>query len=91
MAFENQLLDIRISHFYFEIDMGMSESQVAAEAQQLHNGDLVVQLDPQNGQVIIGSLENKKINPIIFDLKKGLIYNAAFPQAEVIEVGPAPP
>jgi hypothetical protein len=72
--------------------MGSSgEAQVAAEAQQLHNGDLVIQLDPENAQIIFGALENKKINPIVFDLKKGIIYNASFPQPEVIIPIAAPP
>jgi hypothetical protein len=72
--------------------MGSTEAQVAAEAQQLHNGDLVIQLDPEKGQVIFGALESKNINPIIFDLKKGIIYNASFPQAEVVtDTSPMPP
>jgi hypothetical protein len=70
-------------------DSTSGQAQVAAEAQQLKNGDMVIQLDPENMQVVIGYLEKKDVNPIVFDLKKGLIYNAAFPVAAAPE--PAPP
>jgi hypothetical protein len=60
--------------------MGESGSaQVSAEAQQLHNGSVVIQLDSENLQVIFAVLESKNVPPIVFDLKKGLILNAAFP------------
>jgi hypothetical protein len=71
--------------------MGSNEAQCAAEAQQLHNGDLIIQLDPEQGQIIFGSSESKTIIPMIFDLKKGIIYNAMFPQPEVVDTSPAPP
>jgi hypothetical protein len=53
------------------------QAQVAAEAQTLHNGDLIIQLDSENGQIIFAALENKDIKPIVFDLKKGLVIFSA--------------
>jgi hypothetical protein len=70
---------------------GQQSSQVAAEAQQLHVGDLVIQLDPEKRQIIFGVLEAKNVNPIIFDLNNGLIYNAAFPQEQIpVDTSPVP-
>jgi hypothetical protein len=68
----------------------MGQAQPAPEAQMLHNGDLWIQLDPENRQIILFIAEDKKAQPIVFDLKKNLIYNASFPVAEVINIQDAP-
>jgi hypothetical protein len=61
--------------------MGQAASP-APEAQMLHEGDMVIQFLPESHQIVFSVLEDKKINPIIFDLNKGLIYNASFAQTE---------
>jgi hypothetical protein len=71
---------------------GAGGSQVAAESQMVKNGDLVIQLDPENMQVIFGVLETKDIKPIVFDLRNGIIYNASFVvQPSAPTPGVAPP
>jgi hypothetical protein len=70
--------------------IGGSQAQVAAQAQEVKNGDLVIQLDAEHGQIIFGALESKTINPMIFDLKSGIIHNAAFPPPEVVDTSPPP-
>jgi hypothetical protein len=52
-------------------------SEVASEAQQVKKGDIAIQLDPEGGQIIFTILESNA-KPIVFDLKSGLILNAAF-------------
>jgi hypothetical protein len=69
----------------------MGQAQPAPEAQALHNGDLVVQLDPEHHQIILAITEDKTAAPIVFDLKKGIIYNAQFPTVEPVNVQEAPP
>jgi hypothetical protein len=46
----------------------------------LHNGDVVIQIDAENHQIIFAISEDKKATPIVFDLEQGLILNANFPE-----------
>jgi hypothetical protein len=66
----------------------MGAAGPAPEAQMLHDGDMYIQMLPESHQIVFTVMEDKKINPIVFDLNKGLIYNASFPQAEVIQEAP---
>jgi hypothetical protein len=45
----------------------------------LHNGDLVIQMNPETHQIIFGIVEKKDAKPIVFDLDSGTIQNAQFP------------
>jgi hypothetical protein len=69
----------------------MGQAQPAPEAQSLHMGDMVVQLDPEHHQIIFAIVEDKKAAPIVFDLNKGIIYNAQFPTVEPVNIQEAPP
>jgi hypothetical protein len=60
---------------------GGGNSGVAAEAQCLRNGKMFIQLLPESNQIAFGVEGDKKIPPIVFDLKTGTIINAQFPQA----------
>jgi hypothetical protein len=51
----------------------------APEAQMLHNGNLVIQLDSQNNQIIFANTNDKKSHTIALDLKNGYILGASFP------------
>jgi hypothetical protein len=67
------------------------QSDVSAQAQILKNGDLVIQLDPENRQVIISVEEDDTIKPIVFDLKNGLILNAQIQSVDTGGGGTIPP
>jgi hypothetical protein len=58
-------------------DQSAQQAQSAAIAQQLQNGDIVIQLDPENHQVIFAVAESD-LPPIAFDLNTGTIINAKF-------------
>jgi hypothetical protein len=61
-------------------------ANVAAEAQCLKSGGLFVQLLPETKQVVFGVEGDKKVQPVVIDLKSGLILNAQFPPAQEEEV-----
>jgi hypothetical protein len=73
---------------------GGGNSGPAPEAKMCKDGDLVISLDPDSKQIIFAVLENKKIAPIIFDLKTRLITGCHFPEPEpdpTEQPAPAPP
>jgi hypothetical protein len=51
-------------------------SDAAAQAQAVKNGDISIQLDPENKQIIFSIEEDDTVKPIIFDLLNGTIINA---------------
>jgi hypothetical protein len=55
-------------------------SEVAAEAQQVKKGDIAIQLDAENHQIIFTILETN-VRPIVFDLNRGVILNATLAPA----------
>jgi hypothetical protein len=63
------------------IGMLTGQAQSAGEAQMLHNGDLVIKMDPESHQIIFSIAEKEDANPIVFDLDTGTILNAQFPAA----------
>jgi hypothetical protein len=58
---------------------GNQTAQQAQQAMMLKSGDVCVAIDPDHKQIIFYVEEDKKIQPIVIDLKNGLILNASFP------------
>jgi hypothetical protein len=71
----------------FSSIFGGKNQDVAPEAQRLKNGDLMIQLDPDNKQIIFSVEEDDTITPIIIDLKNHLIRNASL-EASAPDTGP---
>lgn len=64
-------------------------AEVAQMAQMVKNGNIIIQLSPENKQILFAiEGETDKIPPIAFDLTTGTIMNASFPQAK--STGPVP-
>jgi hypothetical protein len=55
---------------------GGGSAGVAAQAQAVKNGDISIQLDPENKQIIFSIEEDDTVQPIVFDLLHGTIINA---------------
>jgi hypothetical protein len=64
-------------------------AQVAQQSMMVKNGNIIIQLSPENKQIYFAiEGETEKHPPIAFDLQTGTIINASFPAAK--EPDPVP-